>query len=206
MIEMINDNKKDIYLGVLGILELEIIKDWRNKVPEALRTPFLITSGMQKQFEKDVLNNRQSNHRYFGIYINDEADRLMCTQDQLEFLPSNLVGMGGITNIEWENGLAEISLIIGEKHKDEGYGKKSVELLLHKAFNEMRLDNIYGECYKCNPNIGFWEKIIKKYSAYQTILPNRKFYKSEFYNSLYFNINITNYNNEIGKEELGKTI
>lgn len=205
MLEMEN-NKREIYLDALGFIELEIIKDWRNKVQETLRTPFMLTSGMQKQFEKDVLDNRQSNHRYFGIYIDDSLNRQMCSREELEFLPSNLIGMGGITNIEWENGLGEISLIIDQQRCGEGYGKESVELLLNKAFNEMRLNNIYGECYKCNPNIGFWEKTIKKYNAYQTILPNRKFYRAKFYNSLYFNINITDYNNEITKENRGKTI
>jgi len=96
--------------------------------------------------------------------------------------------MGGLTNIQWENRLAEISLIIGPKHRKKGSGTEAVDLLFDEAFNRMGLKTVFGECYKTNTNLGFWEHIVEKYKGYSTTLPNRKFWNKEFYDSYYFSI------------------
>ena len=200
MIEMNNENKEEIFLDVLNFIDCQTVREWRNKNIETLRTSFLITDKMQENFYDKIVNDRNSKHRYFGIYknyvheIEDENE-----EETLKCDCKILIGMGGIINIEWENGLAEISLIIGDEFTGQGYGKQSVKLLLDKAFCEMRLNNVYGECYECNKNIEFWKKIIKYYDCYHTILPNRKFFKNKYYNSLYFSISCLN--NYIGRQE-----
>jgi RimJ/RimL family protein N-acetyltransferase len=167
--------KKEIYLDVINTGDCEQVRKWRNKLPATLRTPYNLTYEQQQDFYKNIICNRDSKHRYFGIFITENKNMF--------------IGMGGITNIEWENGIGEISLILDPEFTGKGYGKESVRLLLDKAFNEMRLDNIYGECYECNKNIGFWERIIVLYDSYKTYLPFRKFYNGKYYNSLYFNFN-----------------
>jgi len=93
--------------------------------------------------------------------------------------------MGGLTNIEWDNRIAEISLILGPKYRKKGKGKEAAELVLKEGFNRIGLKTVYGECYKCNPSVGFWEHLIEKYKGYKTILPNRKFFEG-FHDSIYF--------------------
>jgi RimJ/RimL family protein N-acetyltransferase len=189
-------DKKEIYLDVINIEECEQVRRWRNKLSATLRTPYNLTYEQQQDFYKNIICNRDSKHRYFGIYVKEENKLIGKTYEDAKYEPTYsdepiFIGLGGIINIQWENGLGEISLIIDPKYTGKGYGKKSVELLLDKAFNEMRLDNIYGECYRCNQNIGFWENIIRRFDGTKTNLPNRKFFNGQHYNALYFNFNKT---------------
>jgi RimJ/RimL family protein N-acetyltransferase len=152
---------------------LEIIQ-WRNDRIETLRTPYFLNTDMQEDFYKNVISNKNSNHRYFAIENNY----------------NNFVAFGGITNIQHENSIAEISLIVNPGYIQKGYGAESAECLLKHAFGNMNLYNIYGECYKCNETgVKFWEKLTDKYNGYKTILPRRKFYNNAYWDSLYFNIN-----------------
>jgi len=175
----------------LNFDDLRVIRGWRNSCLYALRTPFLLTEEMQEDFYKQVICNRNSKARYWGVYETLKVNKY-----------ATFVGMVGLENIEWENGLAEISIIVNPNCKNKGYGKQAVDMLLDKGFNQMRLENIYGECYTCNPAIEFWKKIIKEYTADTVNLPNRKYYDGKYWDSLYFNIHKEEYNerNIIRKE------
>jgi RimJ/RimL family protein N-acetyltransferase len=150
---------------------------WRNDKMETLRTPYFTSVEMQEEFYKEVVSNRNSKHRYFAITNKIYIDIIF-------------IAFGGITNIEYENSIAEISLIVNPEYVNKGYGTESAECLLKYAFGNMNLGNIYGECYKCNETgVKFWEKLTDKYNGYKTMLPSRKFYNCEYWDSLYFNIN-----------------
>ena len=99
-----------------------------------------------------------------------------------------LVGMGGITNIQWENRIGEISLIINPVLYGRQHGRRAVGGLLKEAFGSMGLKTVFGECYMCNDAWKFWRKIKEKYKGMETVLPNRKLWKGRFYDSLYFSI------------------
>jgi RimJ/RimL family protein N-acetyltransferase len=146
------------------------VREWRNDERQFLRTPYFITEDMQEEFFHNVVNNRDSEHRYFAI---------------MNY--SSFIGMGGLTNISFENGNTEISLIINPEYRGKGYGIKSVDLLLHEAINNMRLYSVYGEVYDCG-NRGFWEKVVYRYSGYRTDLVNRKFWEGHTYGSMWFSI------------------
>jgi hypothetical protein len=94
--------------------------------------------------------------------------------------------MGGLTNIEWENGQAEISLIIDPKLHNKGHGEQAVQLLLEQAFDYLRLEVVYGECYECNPAIEFWKKMCKKYPSNVQWLNKGKFWNGRRYSTMYF--------------------
>jgi RimJ/RimL family protein N-acetyltransferase len=104
------------------------------------------------------------------------------------------MGFGGITNIQWENRIGEISLILHPDFRNKGYGEKAVELLLDQAFNYLNLQTVCGECYNCNPAAMFWQKIIDKYKAYKTTLLDRKYWDGTYYNSIYFSVDAVNFN------------
>lgn len=128
---------------------------------------------MQENFYKEVISNRQTPHRYWAITEND-----------------TLLAMGGITNIEWENSIGEISLIVCPASRNKGIGKKTVALLLDQAFDQMGLNMVYGECYYCNEaGAGFWNKMVDIFKGYKTRLLNRKLWEGEHYDSLYFSFN-----------------
>jgi len=96
--------------------------------------------------------------------------------------------MGGLTNIEWENGLAEISLIIDPSYRGGGRGRMAVQLLLDQAFCRLRLETVFGEVYTINPALDFWAKVARHYTADCTTLPRRKFWNGNLYSSMYFSI------------------
>ena len=162
------------------------VSEWRNKERQFLRTPYFITDDMQSKFYDNVINNRDSQHRYFAI---TDDTRIFLDEPIHEF-----IGMGGITNIEWENGNAEISLIINPEKRGKGYGMKAVDLILAEAFDNMGLDMIYGEVYNCG-NRGFWEKVVKRYGEEDSNaeLTERKFWDGKRWGSMWFCIRRSKY-------------
>ena len=159
------------------LIDIQQVRMWRNEWMQALRTPFMLTKEMQDDYYYDVICDRQSNSRMWAVW----TDNKECTP--------RFVGIAGLLNIEWENGLAEISVMIDPELRSYGYGKRIIHKLLEKGFDELRLENIYGECYYCNHAHHFWEVLAKRYKGKMVDLPNRKFYNGEYHDSLYFNIN-----------------
>ena len=157
-------------LDALGKWDCEVVREWRNAEPQFLRTPYKLTKEMQEGFYDNVVCNRNSNHRYFAI------------RDEFSF-----VGMGGLTNIEWENGCCEISLILDPKSRGKGYGGRSVDLLLDYAFGSLRMENVYGEVYACG-NHEFWKHVVEVKNGYWTTLRGRKFFDGKMWDSYWFSI------------------
>jgi RimJ/RimL family protein N-acetyltransferase len=132
---------------------------------------------MQDEFFDNVINNRDSKHRYFALTENDGNP----------YVETGFIGMCGLTNIEWENGTAEISLIINPDYRGKGNGKKAVDLMLHEAKFNMRLNGLYGEVYDCGHR-RFWEKIVENKGGYKTDLVKRKYWNGEMFGSMWFSI------------------
>jgi len=173
----------DVRLDVLTLDECQLVRLWRNECLETLRTPYPLTEQMQEEFYRDVICNRNSRDRYWSILTTAQEG------DGHDFgTTEHFVGMGGLANIFWENGIAEISLIINPACHRKGYGTKAVDLLLEQAFDQMGLRTVFGECYLTHTGWDFWEKIVEKYHGYDTILINRKMWKGELCDSMYFSI------------------
>ncbi len=161
-----------LYLTAPAKEDVEAVRLWRNQAMEVLRTPFMLTQEMQEDFYANVICNRHTSARYWSVVLEKDG---------------TVVGLTGLVGIEWENRLAEISLMIDPEQRENGYGEEALAQLLRKGFHELNLENIYGECYLCNPATIFWKKMIKKYGALTTELPRRKFWHGRYWNSLYFN-------------------
>lgn len=156
-------------LDALSREQCQHVRLWRNEEPQFLRTPYFLTEKIQDEFYDNVVCNRDSKHRYFSIIEGDYF----------------LIGMGGITNIEWENRTAEISLIINPEYRGKGYGRKAVDLLIKQGFGEMGLYSIYGEVYDCG-NYQFWRKLVEEKIGYYTNLKHRKMHQGFLYGSTWF--------------------
>jgi len=138
---------------------------------------------MQEKFYHDVICNPNSHHRYWGVWL-EPYEEDTC-----------FIGLGGITNIQWENRIGEISLILNPEERGKGYGEQVVDLLLDKAFNYLNLQTVCGEVYWSNPEgVAFWQKIVGKFRQTHLLeLPNRKYWKGQFYPSWYFSIDRGDY-------------
>jgi RimJ/RimL family protein N-acetyltransferase len=167
----------------LSKTDMETIRNWRHEFMETLRTPYLLTAEQQAAYYESVICNRLSTTRYWGFWSEKEE----FDDDDLPTLRGQLIGYGGIENIQWENRLGEISVLIAPKQQGKGYGRQAVEGILLRAFGLLNLDNVYGECYQSSGAVPFWEKLVREKHGYTTLLPNRKFWNGEYYNSLYFN-------------------
>lgn len=155
--------------------DVERVRLWRNKDIAAFRTPYLLTQEMQQDFYDEV-TKRDHKHRFWAIYNN-----------------KGLVGMCGLINIQWENSIAEISLIINPALQGHGLGARAVGLLLEQGFEFMNLHTVFGEAYSCTDAMRFWKKIAAEYNACTTTLPARKYWNGRYWSSLYFSIDRDEY-------------
>lgn len=145
------------------------LAEWRNLDLSPWRTSFMLTQEMQAEWYQKVAFERNADFRYFAVLADDK-----------------FVGVVGLTNIQWENGTAEVALQIGPEFTNKGYGEAALDKILCVAFNQLRLVMVYGECYECNPAVDFWRKMVERKRGYCTCLPNRKYWEGEHFDSLYF--------------------
>lgn len=175
-------------LKAISLSDLEKVREWRNKQISMLRTPFPLTSEQQSEFYKNVICNRQSNGRFWGIYLKDFPTKFSTTE---YITPIEFIGMTGIENIQWENRLGEISLLLNPKHSTNENLYKALTQILYKGFMCLNLENIYTEVYECSPFKDFWLNYINTCGINNTvnILPNRKYCIGRYWNSFYINFN-----------------
>jgi len=164
-------------LKCLSSYDTQKVRRWRNEQLDMLRTSFPLTEEMQEGFYKNIICNRQSNARFWGMWIGAE-----------------LIGMIGVENIELENRLGEISLLLNPEYNTDINLNKALQLLLDKGFNYLNLENIYTEIYDCHPKKKLWHEIAKEYNCKISILQNRKYYNGKYYNSTYINFNKEDFN------------
>lgn len=179
-------------LDVLTPYDCEQTRLWRNQCLETLRTPYPLTHEQQEEFYREVISNPHSPHRYYAI--RGECNGVDGPQLGVA---GCFIGMGGLTNICWENRIAEISLIIDPEYRGKGLGEQAVDLLLAEGFDRLGLKTVVGEVYGCNPEgVKFWANVVQKYwdkdepmnavrLAFVT-LHNRKFWEGRFWNGNYF--------------------
>jgi RimJ/RimL family protein N-acetyltransferase len=163
-----------IYLSPITKANCRVAATWRNEFRQSLRTPIMLTEEMQDDFYDRVARDRHSEDRYWEIHKEFDKD---------------FIGLGGLTDWEPENRLAEISLFISPKLHGQGYGRAAVKLLCEEGFNRMGLETILGEAFLCNPNWKFWEKLTDEFMGFKTQLPDRKYWDGGYYPSLYFSWN-----------------
>lgn len=153
--------------------DCEIVRGWRMDLLPYLRTPIRLTEEQQRDFYHNVVCDRRAPHRYFSMRKPSEPR-------------GELLAFGGLTNIEWENGHAEISLVTNPERRGEGIGRAAVDALLHEAFRRLRLQTVFGEVYLFNPACDFWKKILREYKGDSVCVPRRKFFKGTIHGSMLF--------------------
>lgn len=154
--------------------DCEQVRVWRNDVLPYLRTPFRLTDLQQDAFYRDIVSDRGAPHRYFSM------------RDRVTGPEGHLLAFGGLTDIQWENGCAEISLLTNPYARGQGVGRAAVDALLHEAFRSMRLQTVFGEVYQFNPAVGFWMAMLKTYKGDYVQVPRRKFFDGRLHGSMLF--------------------
>lgn len=162
-----------IRLTALRREDMPKLLEWRNATPWAWRDPRPTTITQQYEWFDGPVSHSQ-NGRYWGIEVDCE-DPSPCW---------HFAGQAEITSIDWQSRIGEIGLIINPALCKKGYGRAAVNAVLDRAFYELRLKTVWGECYDVpNGAFNFWYKICDQFKV---TLPNRKFWQGSFYDSLYF--------------------
>lgn len=169
-------------LRALDVGDMEHIRLWRNESLDTLRTPFPLTKEQQEDWYKNEVCDRRSRSRFWGVWHD------FVTHNPVESIAmSDLVGYGGIENIQWENSIGEISLLISPRYRGKSMGTLAASEILREAFWGMNLHTVYAECYSNNKAVGFWRRIfVRDWGGSETILPNRKYCQGQYFDSHYF--------------------
>lgn len=72
---------------------------------------------------------------------------------------SSVVGICGLTSIDWINRRAEFSLYIGPEYQDRGYHEAALRALCLHGFNVLNLNCIWGESFEENPAIKVFKRV-----------------------------------------------
>lgn len=168
-------------LRALSIEDMEPIRKWRNSSLHTLRTPFELTAEQQEEWYRNEICNRNSRSRFYAVCAE------MITHNPIESIETTeLVGYGGIENIQWENRIGEISLLINPTYRGHGVGTSAAVSIINRAFNDLNLHTVYAECYENNQAIAFWRKVYNAFGGTEAYLPNRKYHAGKYYGSVYF--------------------
>lgn len=148
------------------------VKDWRLTCRESLRTPYDLTDAQQRAWYQDVVCDRRSLHRFWGIWLQE---------------PWHFVGQAALEHITRHD--AEIGLLLDPARRGQGLGQEAMRLTLAEAFDVLNLRTVWGECYLTNPAaVHFWTRETARYGGSTTTWPRRKFWGGVLYDALLFTI------------------
>lgn len=150
------------------------VNEWRIGARESLRTSDMQTDDQQRRWQTSIPDQ----HRYWSLWAESADGKDGETEP---------VGFGGLTRISWEDGHAEISLILDPDKRGSGRGMESVDAIFEEAFGSMRLHMIYGECYYTGA-VGFWERVVAARRGTAVDLPARKFWRGTYYAAYHFSV------------------
>ena len=165
----------DLHLGPMSLDAALLAHEWRSRadVRSGLRSPFMLTEELQEEWYHKVVCDRRADSRWWAV----------------SYGRGDTLAVVGLTGIQPENGLAEISLLVNPEHLLEGIGGESVHLVLAEAFDRMRLVTVFGECYLCNGDaVRFWEVQVAKHGSQERLfyIPRRKFWDGRLWDALLF--------------------
>jgi RimJ/RimL family protein N-acetyltransferase len=139
----------------------------------------------QIRWYENVVCDRRATDRFWAIET-PRTSAVWTKGDEPDPPSEYLIGIGGLTGIQWENGLAEITLVLDPGMKGKGYGEAAFDLILAEAFGAMRLETVVAEVYVHNGALGFWRRMAEKRKATVAVLPRRKFWGGAFHDAEYF--------------------
>ncbi len=120
------------------------IKKWRNEQMDVLR-------------QKRVLTNADQG-KYFKDYVLPNFSEEYPTMILFSFLDenNNLIGYGGLTNIDWESKRAEISFLVDTSRITDKEIYRSdfgsfLKMIKQVAFDDLKFNRLFTETYDIRP-------------------------------------------------------
>lgn len=92
--------------------------------------------------QHDLINERQQ-HNWFEIQAKDQNTRMYGVYVDNE----ELIGVCGLTTIDWIARKAEFSLYIAPEYQGGGFASKALKTLFNHGFSNLNLNLIWGETF-----------------------------------------------------------
>jgi RimJ/RimL family protein N-acetyltransferase len=136
----------DLSLAAISRVDLPKLLEWRNDYR------------IWQWCRQNDLINELSHEAWFEWQAKDPATRMYKLLLKTSGA-ANVIGVCGLTSIDWQNRRAEFSLYIGPQFQRLGAGKMGLSLLLCHGFDNLGLNLIYGETFDGNPAAKMFEKL-----------------------------------------------
>ena len=163
-----------VNLRSLELEDLEILKKWRNNKVNRIHT---------REFR--LLNMINQKHWFASIHKDNPPKFIMFGVTDKQ---KKLIGVCGLTYIDWKNRHCEISIIIFKKNWQKlKHAKDTVLLLTDHAFGELNMHRLWVEIFDTIPeNIEFFESMnfVQEGMLRDKLWRDRKWHNSFIYSKL----------------------
>jgi Acetyltransferases, including N-acetylases of ribosomal proteins len=112
----------------------------------------------------------------------------------IETLDGVYIGVIRFNDINERHGTFEVGLMLKGEHRNKGYGKAAMKIVLQYAFNERRLNKCNADCIDCNiasaalmKSLGFKQEGTVREAI---------FYGGKYHDRLIFGLTAAEYNSE----------
>ena len=124
--------------------DLRQLRDWRNHPEIRTRT---------REFRLLSLEHQE---RWYAALHDDRNTIMFAVEDEA----GKLIGVVGLTYVDWKNRRAEVSIYIGDEVAwGKGYGLDALRTLCGYGFRTANLHKLYAEIFAFNePSVGLFEK------------------------------------------------
>lgn len=126
--------------------DLPMLRDWRNS--PIIRSRVREFKPLNMVDQEYWFNSYNSNNIMFGIEIRPQVIQLYpdCPET-IKITQPRLIGVCGLTHIDWKNRSAELSCYIDDDFRDRGLERYIMALLCSYAFDEIGLHRFWCEVY-----------------------------------------------------------
>lgn len=165
---------KYVILRPLEESDLSLLKDWRNSlhVRKTTREYRLLNLINQKKWFESLHGENPPKHIMFGVMNKHRK----------------LVGVTGLTYIDWKNKHAEISIYMhSENWQKTKEAKDIIDIIMKYGYNELNLHRLWVEIFQISKeNIKLFEQIkfVKEGVLREKLWRNGKWWNSIIYSKL----------------------
>ena len=158
-----------IGIRAIEVEDLPLIQSWRNN--EDLRQYFREYRDFSLDQKKDWYSNMLKNNN-IEMFVIVDIKRL-----------NEVVGVTGITYIDWPNRHADVHFYIGKNGQwiDDKYSPIAIKLILNYGFNTLNLNKLWAEIYEIDfKKLSFFKSLGFQIDA---TLRDHYFHNGKYYNS-----------------------
>ena len=133
-----------------------MLQDWRNQLMEHgnFRQFYYLSDKNQEEWFNEI-SDRQK-HLMLGVYGSIEVPGSLGQPLEVTLI----IGVVGLTYLNWISRSAEASIYIAPEHSNKGYGTEALKALCKYGFDTVNLNRITAEIYAYNDrSIKLFEKL-----------------------------------------------